>query len=65
MTDLGGGTNTIESRVPSVVPTADLRACMMVDVVAVETRCAVSKLEVAGTAYARAVLRKGIEGIVR
>jgi hypothetical protein len=42
MTDLGGGTNTIESRVPSVVPTADLRACMTVALAAVETRGAVS-----------------------
>jgi hypothetical protein len=49
MTDLGGGKNTIERRVPSVVPTADLSICMTVVGAAAET----------------AAFRRGITGIVR
>lgn len=65
MTDLGGGMNNIERRVTSVVPTAALRVCMTVAGAAGETRCAVSRLHVAGIATVRAVFRRGIAGIVR
>jgi len=66
MTDRGGGKNTIERRVPSVVPTADLRVCIVtVAGVAGDTRIADSRCEVEGIATGRAAFRTGMAGIVR